>query len=158
MKAAYVLKKIRIYPSCLLIFAFIFTTCGCNTLHNRITTWHQLSSLSKNLGYAPIVVFPLKTATGKPELNWLSIGLQESLTSDLYNISELNTKPLLDLNPLIKNRCYGMVLSCITGLNANSDTPSFPLKETDWENIATKAKLGQFIWGSYRQEGEKITV
>ncbi|MCK5188354.1 MAG: tetratricopeptide repeat protein, partial [Deltaproteobacteria bacterium] len=75
-----------------------------------------------------------------------------------YNISELNTKPLLDFNPLIKKRCYGMVLNCVAGLHANSDTPTFPLKVSDWENIATDAKLGQFIWGNYRQSGDEITV
>ena len=76
----------------------------------------------------------------------------------MYNISELHTKSLLDFNPLIKNRCYGMVLSCVTGLSANNSTPTFSLTLSDWKNIATDAKLGRFIWGNYQQNGEEIIV
>jgi len=145
-----------------LIYMALVTICGCSVLHSKAKIEHQPSFLSKelgtNLGYAPIAVFPLQNTTGKPELDWLSIGLQESLTVDLYYISELHTKALLDFNTVIKKHCRGMTLSCIGGLNAGADAPIGPLKLSNWQDIATDAKLGQFLWGSYRLHGENIKV
>ena len=39
-------------------------------------------------------MFPLRNDTGKPDMDWLSIGLQDSLTVDLWYVSGLNTLSL----------------------------------------------------------------
>jgi tetratricopeptide (TPR) repeat protein/CHAT domain-containing protein len=156
------LKKIGCNHSRFIVFVTMLALCGCSGLRGVHNIRQQPSFTSKepgaNLGYAPIVVFPLHNVTEKPELNWLSIALQKSLTEDLYCISELHTKTLLDFNAVIKKRCPRMTLSCLGGLKAEVDTPYSPLKFSDWQDIATSAKLGQFLGGSYRLEGEDITV
>ncbi|MCK5257432.1 MAG: tetratricopeptide repeat protein, partial [Deltaproteobacteria bacterium] len=62
------------------------------------------------------------------------------------------------MNKVIRKRCYAMTLSCVTGLNSGADASTDQLKLSDWRAIATDAKLGQFLWGSYRLHGEEVTV
>ncbi|MBF0497923.1 MAG: tetratricopeptide repeat protein, partial [Deltaproteobacteria bacterium] len=97
---------------------------------------------------APVwAIFPLENATGKPELDWLSIGLQDSLTVDLWYVSALNTKALTAFVDEIGKVCPKMGIDCVG-----------KLKLTDWQTMAGNAKLDKFIWGSYRQEGGQVAV
>jgi len=162
MKAVHMRKKVRCTHDCFIVFVVLLTICGCSVSRSKIKPGHQPSSVSKepdaHLGYTPITVFPLQNTTGKPELNWLSIGLQESLTTDLFHISDLHPKALLDFNRLIKKYCHGMTLSCIAGVSAAADATTDKVKMPDWQAIATAAKLEKFLWGSYQLQEDNITV
>jgi len=94
-----------------------------------------------------IAVFPLHNTAGRPDIDWLSIGLQDSLTVDLWYVSALNTKPLAAFPITIKEHCPAMKLTCVP-----------KMKKTEWQSIAEWAGLDWFFWGDYRQEGEVFVV
>lgn len=106
----------------------------------------------------PLAVFPLKNATGKPKLDWLSAGLQDSLTIDLRYVSELHTKKLTDFNSSVAICCPDMNLRSVAELDIKSDIPTGPYEKTDWRNVATDAGFDQFLWGNYALEGDEISV
>jgi len=156
------IKKLWCNHNYLLILAAIVSICSCSVFHSKIDVAHQLSFTPKelvtNVGYTPIAVFPLQNATGKSELDWLSLGLQEEFTQDLRYVSELNTKELSDLNMIIKKYCHNMTLSCLVGVNANRNGPLRPLELSNWQEVAADVKLRYFLWGNYRLYGEDIIV
>jgi len=73
------------------VFAMLAVMLTCGGLENTGASENRQSSsetgipLSSN--HQPLAVFPLHNATAQPELNWLSIGLQESITADLLCVS-----------------------------------------------------------------------
>ncbi len=92
-------------------------------------------------------VFPLRNATAKAELDWLSIGLQDSLTGDLWYLSGLNTQALPSFRPRLTERCADDELACVARLELG-----------DWQTIAAAEHYDGFIWGEYRLEGEQLQV
>ena len=103
---------------------------------------------AKPLDYTPVIaVFPLQNATGRPDMDWLSIGLQESLTVDLWYVSALNTKSLAVFPMAIKESCPAMELDCV-----------IKMKASNWHAIATKSGLDWFLSGNYQMEGEAVLV
>lgn len=161
MNTTPILREGRYYHNRALIFLAIFAFCGCSQSYSKSSLVHKPSFVSKEQGmklaYTPITVFPLRNSTGKPELNWISIGLQESLTTDLYYVSELHPKALVNFSRIIKGHCDEATLSCVTGYNAE-DTTNYVLTLSDWQAMATDAKLGHFLWGEYQLQGNDIIV
>jgi len=64
---------------------------------------------------APIAVFPLHNATGDAALDWISIGLQDSLTVDLWYVSALQTQALVQMTEAMQAVCPDVTLACIAG-------------------------------------------
>ena len=161
MNTMSLLKECRCNHGRALILLAIFTLFDCSQSYSKSSLIDERPFVSKergvNLVCKPITVFPLRNSTGKPELDWVSIGLQENLTVDLYYVSELHTKALLNFSRLIKEHCHEVTLSCVTGLSAGATTNCL-FKLSDWQAIATDAKLGQFLWGEYQLQGDDVRV
>ena len=125
MRVAHGLNKGVFNRGCFLIYAALLITASCGGLQPTVITEHQPSvevqKQAINPNHSPIAVFPLQNGTGQPGFDWLSIALQESITDDLLNISELNTRTLPDLNQLVSKQCPDMRLSCVAGSNAGED-------------------------------------
>ena len=94
-----------------------------------------------------LAVFPLRNATTEAELDWLSIGLQDSLTGDLWYLSGLNTQALPSFRPKLAERCADDELACVARLELK-----------DWQTIAAAEQYDGFIWGEYRLKGEQLQV
>ncbi|HRY15456.1 MAG TPA: tetratricopeptide repeat protein, partial [Candidatus Competibacteraceae bacterium] len=92
---------------------------------------------------APIAVFPLHNATGAAEWDWISIGLQDSLTVDLWYVSALQTKALSQMTEAVQAVCPDVTLTCI----ARQDRAT-------WQAQAKTLSDGGFLWGEYRRDGE----
>ena len=161
MRAMSFLKEGRYNYGQLVIFLAIVALYGCSQSYSKGNLRHEPSLISKERGtslvHTPITVFPLRNSTGELELNWISTGLQDSLTTDLYYVSELHTKSLLNFSQITKEHSHEATLSCVTGLNAGA-TSDCSLTLSDWQTIAMDAKLGQFLWGEYHLQEDDIKV
>lgn len=96
---------------------------------------------------APVAVFPLRNATGDAGLNWVSIGLQDSLTVDLWYVSALHTQALPQFTEAVGKVCPDQTLACVAGQDL-----------TTWRKQAQTLGYGGFIWGEYRRDGGDITL
>lgn len=96
---------------------------------------------------APMVVFPLRNTTGDAGLDWVSIGLQDSLTMDLWYVSTLHTKALPEITEVLGQVCPDPTLACIAGQDVAT-----------WWGPAKASGYGGFLWGEYRREGETLVL
>lgn len=96
----------------------------------------------------PMVVLPLRNGTGEHELDWLSIGLQDSLTVDLWYVSALNTLALPQIPAPLGKVCPDLSLTCVAGQ-----------ERTAWR-VQSDASLGhgEYLWGEYRREGNLLVL
>jgi len=127
----------------ILMLTLLVGICGCSTIHGTLPTQQQSSRLS-----TPVAVFPLQNSTGTPEMDWISIALQESLTVDLCYVPQFNTKVLMDFTPFLREHCQDMTMGCVAS----------PAGASYWYAIATQAKLKHFFWGEYTRQGEEVMV
>lgn len=106
-----------------------------------VALWLSGAALAGTIA-SPVAVFPLHNATGETGLDWVAVGLQDSLTVDLWYISALHTKALPQFVEKIQNSCPDLALRCVTGQNL-----------ADWRRFAQARAYGGFLWGEYRREG-----
>ena len=92
---------------------------------------------------APVAVFPLRNATGEAGLDWISVGLQDSLTVDLWYVAALHTKALPQMTELLRAVCPDPTLACVAGQNLAA-----------WQGQAKAQGYGGFLWGEYRRDGD----
>ncbi|MCP5420172.1 MAG: tetratricopeptide repeat protein [Gammaproteobacteria bacterium] len=92
---------------------------------------------------APVEVFPLRNATGDAGLDWVSIGLQDSLTVDLWYVSALQTISLAQTPKSVQAVCPDPTLTCVAGQNW-----------AVWNEQAKAYNYGGFLWGEYRRDGD----
>ncbi|HRY16127.1 MAG TPA: tetratricopeptide repeat protein [Candidatus Competibacteraceae bacterium] len=92
---------------------------------------------------APIAVFPLRNATGAAEWDWISIGLQDSLTVDLWYVSALETRALPQMTEAVQAVCPDVTLACMA-----------EQKIATWQAQAKTLGDGSFLWGEYWRDGD----
>jgi len=91
----------------------------------------------------PIAVFPLRNATGEAGLDWVSMGLQDSLTVDLWYVSALETRELPQMTEAVQAVCPDVTLACMA-----------EQKIATWQAQATAHGYGGFLWGEYWRDGD----
>ncbi|MCC9000405.1 MAG: tetratricopeptide repeat protein, partial [Candidatus Contendobacter sp.] len=96
---------------------------------------------------APVAVFPLHNATGDAGLDWVSIGLQDSLTVDLWYVSALHTQALPQMTESLRQVCPDPTLACVAGQDWAT-----------WQGPAKAQGYGGFLWGEYRRDGEALVL
>ncbi|MCC9000406.1 MAG: tetratricopeptide repeat protein [Candidatus Contendobacter sp.] len=108
-----------------------------------VVLWLSGSALAGGVT-SPVAVFPPHNATGEAGLDWVAVGLQDSLTVNLWYVSALHTKAMPQFSETLRERCPEMALSCVAGQNL-----------ADWRQLAQAQTYGGFLWGEYRREGEE---
>ena len=96
---------------------------------------------------APVAVFPLRNATGDAGLDWISVGLQDSLTVDLWYVSALHTQALVQMTKALQQVCPDPTLTCVAGQTLAA-----------WQGQAKAQGYGGFVWGEYRRDGDALTL
>ena len=96
---------------------------------------------------APVAVFPLRNATGEAGLDWISVGLQDSLTVDLWYVAALHTKALPQMPELLRAVCPDPTLACVAGQTLAT-----------WQGQAKAQGYGGFLWGEYRRDGDALAL
>lgn len=107
-----------------------------------LALWWSGAALAANTT-KPVAVFPPHNATGDAGLDWVAVGLQDSLTVNLWYVSALHTKALPQFSEPLQERCPDLALRCVTAQSL-----------TDWRQLAQAQEYGGFLWGEYRREGE----
>ncbi|MEW6267172.1 MAG: tetratricopeptide repeat protein [Thermodesulfobacteriota bacterium] len=101
-------------------------------------------------GRPPIItILPLQNASGRPDLAWLSIGLQDSLTVDLWYVAALGTGTLAGMNYWedLRDHCPTLDMTCLADLTIE-----------DWRVLTAHSYLDGVFWGAFRLEGERVAL
>lgn len=85
-----------------------------------------------------IAVLPFHHVTDNTSEDWISVGLHESLTTDISSISALEPKTFHFVSALVAQECPGLKLHCVA-----------KIKLDRWQAIARKGRLNGFIWAEY---------